>query len=579
MGEARAGADRFRRPPGRDDGARRAVPDDARQHRASDHRRAGHQHAGRPRPRAHRSHASTRSCRHGGKRGRVPELWDGHAAERIAADLSTWLRPALARRSGSARMNAHACRRRRDRQRADDRRRGLLPGLGVRAAHPARDLGQRSECRVERNIDRILGLLDAKRTSARPSSRSAGSPNAIRRWSAVIVAGGHELASHGYGHRRASEQGRRRLPAPTFACAKAILEDIAGREVHGYRAPSFSIGHGQSLGVRLLADAGYRYSSSIYPIRHDHYGMPDAPRFALRSARPGLIEMPVATVRMLKRNWPAGGGGYFRLLPYGCRAGRSERVNAIDRQARDVLFPSMGDRSRRSRASTGIGAKTRFRHYVNLRPHGAAPAEAARRLPLGPRRSRLPATALHDGSRGRHVTSSASARACRSCQRRVRSLPATAALGRLRRRAARRRPSSTASAGATSSRTSSATARTTWSPSATDAIAACCRSREVNSRLFGHSLVSLPFGVYGGRRRHRRGRRARAGRSGRGACARRSASSISNSATASASVPGWPQQDLYVTFRKDAAQRPRGEPAGDSAQAARDGAQGHHATG
>ena len=94
-----------------------------------------------------------------------------------------------------------------------------------------------------------------------------------------------------------------------------------------------------------IAEAGYRYSSSVYPIRHDHYGMPDAPRFA-HEVRPGLLEVPVATVRMLGRNWPAGGGGYFRLLPYARVALVARPRQRASTAAGDLLLPSVGDRSR-----------------------------------------------------------------------------------------------------------------------------------------------------------------------------------------------------------------------------------------
>ncbi len=142
------------------------------------------------------------------------------------------------------------------------------------------------------------------------SSRSAGSPSAIRELVRRIVDAGHELASHGFDHRRASEQQRDAFLAD-IRLAKAILEDIAGREVRGYRAPSFSIGPANPWAFDCIAEAGYRYSSSIYPIRHDHYGVPDAPRFA-HEVRPGLLEVPVATVRMLRVELA---GRWRRLFP------------------------------------------------------------------------------------------------------------------------------------------------------------------------------------------------------------------------------------------------------------------------
>src|SRR5690606_36545736 len=114
-----------------------------------------------------------------------------------------------------------------------------------------------------------------------------------------------ELASHGYGHQRASDLSREAFDNDVQS-AKKVLEDIAGVAVQGYRAPSFSIGEGNLWAFDSLARAGYRYSSSIYPIRHDHYGMPDAPRFAHRVAS-GLLEVPVTTLRLRGRNLPSSG--------------------------------------------------------------------------------------------------------------------------------------------------------------------------------------------------------------------------------------------------------------------------------
>jgi polysaccharide deacetylase family protein (PEP-CTERM system associated) len=160
-----------------------------------------------------------------------------------------------------------------------------------------------------------------------------------------IVRNGHELASHGYGHERATEQ----TPESFFAdinVAKLILEDISGTEVKGYRAPSFSIGERNLWAFECLERAGYRYSSSIYPIRHDHYGMPNAPRHAHAIGR--LIEIPATTLRFLNRNWPASGGGYFRLMPYGLSHWMIDRINRDRSTPRRVLFPPLGTGRRRS---------------------------------------------------------------------------------------------------------------------------------------------------------------------------------------------------------------------------------------
>ena len=132
----------------------------------------------------------------------------------------------------------------------------------------------------------------------------------------------------------------------------------------GYRAPSFSIGAANLWAFDVLARAGYRYSSSIYPIRHDHYGMPDSPRFAYRLHN-GLLEVPVTTLRLGDRNMPSSGGGYFRLLPYAVSRWMIGRVNRVDGEAAVFYFHPWEIDPGQPRIP-GIDAKTRFRHYVNI---------------------------------------------------------------------------------------------------------------------------------------------------------------------------------------------------------------------
>lgn len=146
--------------------------------------------------------------------------------------------------------------------------------------------------------------------------------------------------------------------------AKSILEDVGGVEVRGYRAPSFSIGSANLWAFDSLSRAGYQYSSSIYPIRHDHYGMPDAPRFAHRRES-GLLEIPVTTLRVFERNLPSSGGGYFRLLPYSLSRWMLRRVNGIDGQPAIFYFHPWEIDAGQPRIA-GINWKTRFRHYVNI---------------------------------------------------------------------------------------------------------------------------------------------------------------------------------------------------------------------
>lgn len=218
------------------------------------------------------------------------------------------------------------------------------------------------ECRVERNVNLILDLLDQHQTQATFFTLgwvAKRYPQLVKQ----IVNRGHELASHGFGHERASD-----LTEAAFLedirSAKAILEDLSGQEIRGYRAPSFSIGKGNLWAFDCLANTGHRYSSSIYPIAHDHYGMPDSPRFVYE-VRPGLLEVPITTLRAFGRNFPSSGGGYFRLLPYALSRWMLQRVNTTDRQSGIFYFHPWEIDTEQPRIP-GIGVKTRFRHYVNI---------------------------------------------------------------------------------------------------------------------------------------------------------------------------------------------------------------------
>ena len=230
------------------------------------------------------------------------------------------------------------------------------------APYIPRDQWNSRECRVERNVERILHMLDDYDTKATFFTLgwiAERYPHLVTR----IVDGGHELASHGYGHERACDLSEEAF-FRDIDSAKKLLEDLSGHEVKGYRAPSFSISKGNLWAFECLERAGYRYSSSIYPIKHDHYGMPDAPRFA-HQVRTGLLEVPVTTARFFDRNWPASGGGYFRLMPYGMSRWLLQRVNQQDRQSAVFYFHPWEIDEAQPRID-GINAKTRFRHYVNL---------------------------------------------------------------------------------------------------------------------------------------------------------------------------------------------------------------------
>jgi polysaccharide deacetylase family protein (PEP-CTERM system associated) len=226
----------------------------------------------------------------------------------------------------------------------------------------ARSEWERRDCRVEHNVDRILSMLadhGARATFFTLGWIAERYPQLVHR----IVDNGHELASHGFSHQRANEQDEDAFFSD-IARAKCMLEDISGLGVCGYRAPSFSIGAGNAWAFDSIQRAGYRYSSSIYPIRHDHYGMPDAPRFTHR-VRDNLLEVPITTMRLLACNWPAGGGGYFRLMPYGVSRWLLRRVNQVDREAAIFYFHPWEIDAGQPRVR-GINLKTRFRHYVNL---------------------------------------------------------------------------------------------------------------------------------------------------------------------------------------------------------------------
>lgn len=230
------------------------------------------------------------------------------------------------------------------------------------APYIARSEWDTRECRVERNVNRILDLLVEHRTQATFFTLgwiAERYPSLVRR----IVRDGHELASHGYGHERASDLSETAFTADIVR-AKGILEAIAGDEVRGYRAPSFSIGTANLWAFESLARAGYQYSSSVYPIRHDHYGMPDAPRFAHR-VNESLLEVPITTLRLFERNLPSSGGGYFRLLPYALSRWMMQRVNSDDRQSVVFYFHPWEIDVDQPRVA-GIDRKTRFRHYVNV---------------------------------------------------------------------------------------------------------------------------------------------------------------------------------------------------------------------
>lgn len=220
----------------------------------------------------------------------------------------------------------------------------------------------RQEPRVATNTHRLLDILAEARVTATFFTLgwvASRNPQLIRR----IIAEGHELASHGSDHYRVDHQTERQFRSDVRR-SKHVLEDIAGSPVIGYRAPTFSIGRRTPWVYRILAEEGFQYSSSIYPVTHDLYGDPQAPRTPF-FPETGLLEIPLTTVRVMGRNFQAAGGGYFRLLPYTItRMALRKAREDLQRPCVFYLHPWEIDpgQPRQSRASR----LSKFRHYFNI---------------------------------------------------------------------------------------------------------------------------------------------------------------------------------------------------------------------
>lgn len=217
--------------------------------------------------------------------------------------------------------------------------------------------------RVEANTDRILAQFD--RAGVHATFFTLGwvaerHPALIRR----IVDAGHELASHGWDHTRADSQTHEEFRQDVRR-AKALLEDTGGVSVAGYRAATFSIGARNPWAFGILRDEGHLYSSSVNPIAHDLYGMPEAPRVPFKPDNDGFWEIPMTTVRLFGRNWPCSGGGYFRLLPRVLYRLGLNRVNQTEKQPGIFYFHPWEVDPGQPRIA-GAGWKSRLRHYTNL---------------------------------------------------------------------------------------------------------------------------------------------------------------------------------------------------------------------
>jgi polysaccharide deacetylase family protein (PEP-CTERM system associated) len=219
------------------------------------------------------------------------------------------------------------------------------------------------ERRVEANTNRILDMFaaaDVKGTFFTLGWVAERHPALIRR----ITADGHELASHGYWHRLVHEQTPADF-AEDISSARKLLEDVGGVPVIGYRAPTFSINKRNPWAFDVLEQAGYRYSSSIYPIQHDLYGMPDAPRAPFRPQGGQLVEIPMTTLRLFGRNFPTAGGGYFRLLPYSVYRAALRRVNR-DEAGGGLFYTHPWEIDAGQPRVEAAPALAKFRHYLNL---------------------------------------------------------------------------------------------------------------------------------------------------------------------------------------------------------------------
>lgn len=229
----------------------------------------------------------------------------------------------------------------------------------------SRDSWPALDCRVERNTDALLTMFDAAQIKATFFTLgwvAERYPALMRR----IADAGHELANHGSNHDRVFT-----LTPKSFAAdidrARKTIEDSSGAKVSGYRAPSFSIDQRTPWAHEVLAEQGYAYSSSVAPIKHDHYGWAEAPRFAFRPvAGADLIEIPVTTAEFAGRRLAAGGGGFFRLLPYAFSRWAIRQVNDKAQRPAIIYFhPWEIDPGQPRVANAPL--KSKLRHYTKLK--------------------------------------------------------------------------------------------------------------------------------------------------------------------------------------------------------------------
>jgi polysaccharide deacetylase family protein (PEP-CTERM system associated) len=250
-----------------------------------------------------------------------------------------------------------------------------------------RDQWRTLESRVVANTERLLRLFDdtgVKGTFFILACVAERFPDLVSR----IARLGHEVASHGYGHRLIYDQ----TPAAfrdDVRRAKAILESIAGRRVDGFRAPSYSVTPRSLWALDILIEEGYTYDASIFPIRHDRYGIPLSPRHPYLLSRPGgaLVEAPASTVRWGPLNLPVAGGGYFRILPYAWTRWGIARLN--EREGRPAIFYLHPWELDPDQPRLRAGVLSRFRHYRNLDKTEARLRQLVGDFHFGPLRATL----------------------------------------------------------------------------------------------------------------------------------------------------------------------------------------------
>lgn len=220
------------------------------------------------------------------------------------------------------------------------------------------------DSRVEASTDRILARFaaaDVRATFFILGCVADRHPALVRR----IAAAGHEVASHGQGHELVHAIGEARFRAD-IRRAKQTLEDVSGQPVRGYRAPTFSIGPAITPWAhRVLAEEGYGYSSSVFPVGHDLYGAPDAPRGPHRPDPDGVVELPMTTLRAAGRNLPCSGGGWFRLAPYPLFRTALRRVHAGE-GARGIFYFHPWEVDPGQPRFRAAPMRARFRHYARI---------------------------------------------------------------------------------------------------------------------------------------------------------------------------------------------------------------------